>query len=149
LLDGTQAYVLAVTEQATRRVRILGVTLHPTGDRSAGPQLMMDLGDQTDRVRFMIRDRDSKFTCAFDAVLADAGIQTALCNIQKPCIERDRRTVDRRMPPRAPGPHPRMEHSPSAADPAPLRNSPQSPPAALLPARRRATNSADGADADG
>jgi len=44
----------------------------------------MDIGDQADRVRFMIRDRDSKFTCAFDALLADAGIRTVLCSIRKP-----------------------------------------------------------------
>jgi putative transposase len=44
----------------------------------------MDLGDQADRVTFMIRDRGSSFTAAFDAVLADAGIGTVLCNIQTP-----------------------------------------------------------------
>jgi len=34
----------------------------------------MDLGEQTHRVRFMIRDRGSNFTASFGAVLADAGI---------------------------------------------------------------------------
>jgi putative transposase len=86
LLDGTQAYVLAVIEHATRRVRVLGVTLHPTGEWTAqqARNLIMDLGDQADRVKFMIRDRGSNFTTAFDAVLADAGIRTVLCNIQTP-----------------------------------------------------------------
>src|SRR5712691_5580859 len=86
LLDGTQAYVLAVIEHATRRIRILGVTLHPTGEWTAqqARNLLMDLGDQADRVKFMIRDRGSNFAAAFDAVLADAGIRTVLCNIQTP-----------------------------------------------------------------
>jgi putative transposase len=86
LLDGTQAYVLAVIEHATRRIRILGVTLHPTGawTTQQARNLIMDLGDQTDRLRFMIRDRGSNFTPAFDAVLAGAGIRTVLCNVRTP-----------------------------------------------------------------
>ena len=86
LLDGTQAYVLAVIEHATRRIRILGVTLHPTGEWTAqqARNLIMDLGEQAHRARFMIRDRSSDFTAAFDAVLADAGIRTVLCNVQTP-----------------------------------------------------------------
>jgi transposase len=86
LLDGTQAYVLAVIEHASRRIRILGVTLHPTGEWTAqqARNLMMDLGESAHRVKFMIRDRGSNYTAAFDAVLADAGIRTVLCNIRTP-----------------------------------------------------------------
>ncbi|HEY5016454.1 MAG TPA: integrase core domain-containing protein [Streptosporangiaceae bacterium] len=86
LLDGTQAYVLAAVEHATRRIRILGVTVHPTGEWTTqqARNLIMDIGDHAGRVRFMIRDRGSNFTTAFDAVLADAGIRTVLCNIQTP-----------------------------------------------------------------
>jgi hypothetical protein len=44
----------------------------------------MDLGEQADRVKFMIRDRGSNFTAAFDAILAGSGIRTVLCNTQTP-----------------------------------------------------------------
>jgi len=86
LLDGTQAYALAVIEHASRRIRILGVTQHPTGEWTAqqARNLLMDLGEQAHRVKFMIRDRGSNFTTAFDAVLADAGIRTVLCNVRTP-----------------------------------------------------------------
>src|SRR6266568_8122743 len=35
-------------------------------------------------MKFMIRDRGSNFTTAFDAVLAGAGIRTVLCNVRTP-----------------------------------------------------------------
>ncbi len=44
----------------------------------------MDLGEQAHRVKFMIRDRGSNYTAAFDAVLAEAGIRTVLCNVRTP-----------------------------------------------------------------
>src|ERR1700683_939243 len=86
LLDGTQAYVLAVIEHATRRIRILGITLHPTGEWTTqqARNLLMDLGDEAHRAKFIIRDRGSNFTAAFDAVLADAGIRTLLCSVATP-----------------------------------------------------------------
>jgi len=86
LLNGTQAYMLAVVEHATRRIRILGVTLHPTREWTAqqARNLMMELSEQEHRAKFMIRDRGSNFTTAFDAVLANAGVRTVLCNVQTP-----------------------------------------------------------------
>ncbi len=86
LLDGTQACVLAAIEHATRRIRILGVTAHPTGEWTAqqARNLIMDLGEQALQVKFLIRDRGSNYTAAFDAVLADAGIRTVLCSVRTP-----------------------------------------------------------------
>jgi len=86
LPDGTQAHVLTVIERAARRIRILGVTLHPARDWTCqqARNLITDLGDQAGRVKFMIRDRGSNFTAASDAVPADAGIRTVLCHVRTP-----------------------------------------------------------------
>jgi hypothetical protein len=72
-LSGTRLYVFAVIEHATRRIRILGATAHPSADWvvQLGRNLLMDLEDAGSRARFPIRDRDSTFTQAFDAVLAE------------------------------------------------------------------------------
>jgi putative transposase len=74
LPGGTRAYVLAVIEHATRRIRIPGVTPYPAGERTTeqARNLLMDLGEQADRVKFMIRDRGPDFTAAFDSHLGIA-----------------------------------------------------------------------------
>ena len=44
----------------------------------------MDLGEQAQRVKFMIRDRGSNYTAASTWFLAGAGIRTVLCNVRTP-----------------------------------------------------------------
>ncbi|MER5845112.1 integrase core domain-containing protein [Streptomyces prasinus] len=85
-LTGARMYAFAVIEHSTRRIRILGATAHPTGEWivQLGRNLVMDLEDAGSRARFLIRDRDAKFTAAFDALLADAGLKVITTGIRIP-----------------------------------------------------------------
>jgi transposase InsO family protein len=85
-LTGARLNVFAMIEHATRRIRVLEATTHPTAAWvvQSGRNLVVDLEDAKARAKFMIRDRDSKFTAAFDPVLADAGIEVVLSGVRMP-----------------------------------------------------------------
>jgi transposase InsO family protein len=88
LLDGTTAYVLTVLEHATRRIRVLGATDHPTAAWTVqiARNALMDLEDHADSFKFLIRDRGSQFTTSFDAVFQAAGIEIIKTAVQAPVM---------------------------------------------------------------
>jgi putative transposase len=85
-LSGARTYVFAVIEHASRRIRILGATAHPTATwvTQAAKNLVMDLDDADCLARFLIRDRDGKYPALFDTILAEAGIEAVLSGVRMP-----------------------------------------------------------------
>jgi hypothetical protein len=79
-------YVLFFIELASRRVHLAGITANPDGvwATQQARNLLMRLDDEEVRPRFLIRDRDSKFTRDFDEVFRSEGIRVIKAPVRAP-----------------------------------------------------------------
>jgi len=77
-------YVLFFIELGTRRVRIVGVTGNPDGAWVTQQARNLAMAQELEGVRFLIRDRDSKFTGPFDEVFKTEGARIPLAPVRAP-----------------------------------------------------------------
>src|ERR1035438_4276266 len=79
-------YVLFFIELDTRRVHLSGITANPVGEwvTQQARNLSFVLSDQSRSTKFLIRDRDTKFTAGFDEVFRTAGIRTLRTPVRSP-----------------------------------------------------------------
>ena len=115
-------YCLFIMEVGSRYVHILGVTANPDGPWTVQQirNLLMDLGDRAAGFRFLVRDRAGQFTEAFDAVLADAGVEAVKNPAPKSSREHLRGTVRAHRPDRGHRPDADLRPAASAVDPGPV-----------------------------
>jgi putative transposase len=113
-------YVLVFIELSTRRVCLAGISANPTGEWATqqARNIIETFVDRTEPIRFLIHDRDSKFTAGFDEVFrtdairtirtpvraprANAFIERSIGTVRRECLDRilivDRRHLDRVLP---------------------------------------------------
>ena len=73
-------------ELATRRIYLAGITANPTGEWTTqqARNIIQTFLDRVEPIRFLIHDRDSKFTAAFDDVFRSESIKTIRTPVRAP-----------------------------------------------------------------
>jgi putative transposase len=81
-----RVYALIIIEHGNRRVHLAGITSNPDGawTTQAARNFLMDPGQLTESVKFLIRDRAGQFTSSFDAVFTAAGMRILASPPQAP-----------------------------------------------------------------
>jgi transposase InsO family protein len=79
-------YVLVFIELSTRQVHLAGITANPTGEWATqqARNIIETFVERQEPIRFLIHDRDSKFTAAFDEVFRSEGIRTIRTPVRAP-----------------------------------------------------------------
>jgi len=79
-------YVLVSIHHDSRFVRIAGITSNPVASwvTQQARNISIELAEQANAVKFLIRDRDTKFTASFDAVFAAEGTRIIKSPIRAP-----------------------------------------------------------------
>ncbi|MGW5866553.1 integrase core domain-containing protein [Streptomyces sp. NPDC055239] len=87
-LTGQRQYILTVIEHATRRIRILSTTAHPTAAwvSQAARNLAMELTEANATLAYLVRDRDARYPALFDDILSEVGIQVVRTGIRIPRV---------------------------------------------------------------
>jgi len=77
-------YVLFFIEVGSRRLHITSATRHPTGRFVAQQARNLAMDGELEQVAFLIRDRDSKYTRAFDEVFMSDGARVIKTPVRAP-----------------------------------------------------------------
>jgi hypothetical protein len=140
-------HVLFFISLATRRIEYLACSANPDGSWTAqqARNLVMQLGDEQP-FRFLVHDRNPKFSQAFDEVFRTAGIKVIRTAVQAPNANAFAERWVRDRPLRLPRPNPDSPPTPSRAPTPDLSRSlerPQAAPRARPPPAHRARPDAD------
>jgi transposase InsO family protein len=79
-------YVFVFIELATRQVYLAGITANPTGEWATqqARNIIETFVNRAEPIRFLIHDRDSTFTAAFDEVFRSDGIRVIRTPVRAP-----------------------------------------------------------------